>query len=416
MSSSILEIQTPRVYAPLLEPARYKGAHGGRGSGKSHFFAEMLVERAILQPGLRAVCIREIQKSLEQSVKRLIEDKIGALGVGPRFRVLDKEIEAPGGGLIIFQGMQNHTAESIKSLEGYDVAWVEEAQSLSRHSLKLLRPTLRKPGSELWFTWNPASAEDPVDQLLRGPGRDPGMAVVEANWRDNPWFPAVLEEERQRDLHRNPDEYEHVWEGGYVSLSDAVIFRRRVEVASFGPPPQDARLFFGADWGFASDPTALIRFWISDETLFIDHEAFGSGVELDDLPALFAGGQGHDGAEYPGVPGAREWPIKADGARPETISYMRRQGFAIDAAEKWPGSVEDGIAHLKAFNRIVVHERCPQIAREFRMYAYKVDRVTEQVLPLIVDKWNHGIDAVRYGLDGYIQRRGGTGVWSRLAD
>lgn len=403
MSSSTLQIPTPRVFAPLLDVARYKGAYGGRGSGKSHFFAEMLVERC-LTTETRAVCIREVQKSLEQSVKRLIEDKIQRHGLGRYFDVLDTEIRAPHGGLIIFQGMQNHTAESIKSLEGYDVAWAEEAQSLSHLSLRLLRPTIRKPGSELWFTWNPDSETDPVDELLRGPKKVPGAIVVESNWSDNPWFPPELEQERQVDLERDPDAYDHVWEGGYQTISEAVIFRHRVSVEYFDPPPEGTRIFFGADWGFANDPTALISLWIKDECLFIEYEAFGHGVEIDETPSLFDS-----------IPGARAWPIKADCARPETISYMRRQGFQISPAEKWPGSVEDGIAHMKGFKRIVVHERCSHIAKEFRQYSYKVDKKTGDVLPLIVDKFNHGIDAVRYGLDGYIQRRGGLGVWAKLA-
>lgn len=394
MSSSILEIQTPRVFAPLLEPSRYKGAWGGRGSGKSHFFAEALVERAMLVPGTRAVCIREVQKSLEQSVKRLIEDKIEALGLGPRFRVMDKEIQTPGSGLIIFQGMQSHTADSIKSLEGYDIAWVEEAQSLSAHSLRLLRPTLRKDGSELWFSWNPESSDDPVDQLLRGPNRL-GGAVVKANWRDNPWFPDVLADERRVDLGRDKDEYDHVWEGGYVTISDAVIFRNRVVVKDFDTPDK-ARFFHGADWGFSQDPTVLIRCYVQDDTLYIDHEAFGHGVELDDTPALFDS-----------IPTSRKWPIKADNARPETISHIKRKGFPqIGPADKWKGSVEDGISCLKSFRQIVVHERCVHIAKEFRLYSYKVDRVTGDILPIIVDKWNHGIDALRYALDGYIKGRG----------
>jgi phage terminase large subunit len=400
----ILDIPTARVFAPLLQPARYKGAHGGRGSGKSHFFGGGLIERAVCQRGLRAVCIREVQKSLDESVKRLLEDKISAMGVESLFYVQESKIKTPGGGQIIFQGMQDHTAESIKSLEGYDVAWVEEAQSLSKRSLQLLRPTIRKPGSELWFSWNPESDEDPVDVLLRGPHRPEDAAVVEANWRDNPWFTAELEEERSRDQSAEDDDYGHVWEGEYVSISEARIFRKRVTVEEFGEPPEGTRLFFGADWGFAVDPTALIRSWILDDVLHIDYEAFGYQVEIDDTAELFDT-----------VPESRAWPIKADSARPETISYMRRQGFQIDGAEKWDGSIKDGIAHLKGFKQIKVHPRCVNIAREFRLYSYKVDKKSGDVLPIIVDKFNHGIDALRYSLDGYIQRRGGTGVWAKLA-
>lgn len=379
-----LNIQTPRVFAPLLHPTRYKGVWGGRGSGKSHFFAELLVEHAMLRPGLRVVCIREIQKSLAMSVKQLVTDKIIRLHVAHQFEILDKEIRTPGGGVIIFQGMQNHTADSIKSLEGFDIAWVEEAQSLSAHSLKLLRPTIRKPGSELWFSWNPASESDPVDCFLRHPNNkaDENMAVICANWADNPWFPAVLNDERTRDLTLRPEEYDHIWEGAYQHLSEAVIFGHRVSFKAFNTP-QDARFYYGVDWGFAKDPTAVVRCFITDDILHIDHEAGGVGIELDRLPAVLDT-----------VPGVRDWPIHADGARPETISYLaNRHHYPISAADKWPGSVEDGIEHLKSFQGIRVHPRCAQTAREFRLYRYKVDHLTGDVLPKIEDANNHYIDA-----------------------
>jgi phage terminase large subunit len=394
--SETLEIQTPRVFAPLLAAARYKGVHGGRGSGKSHFFAEMMVEKCMIERGTRAVCIRENQKSLEQSVKRLIEDKIQALGLGGYFEVQDKLVKTPGDGLIIFQGMQNHTADSIKSLEGYDVAWVEEAQSLSAYSLRLLRPTLRKPNSELWFSWNPESPDDPVDHLLRGPKAMPNACVKQANWRDNPWFPAVLEGERRVDLARDQDEYHHVWEGGYVTISDALIFKSRVVVKVF-ETPTNARFYHGADWGFSSDPTVLVRCYIDGETLYVDQEAYGHGVELDEIPVLFGK-----------IPTARDWPIKADCSLPSVISHVRNKGFPkLGAADKWSGSVEDGVACLKGFKQIVVHERCVQTAKEFRLYSYKVDKKTDppEILPIIVDKHNHCIDALRYALDGYVQAR-----------
>ena len=409
MSSSIqpkmLEIQTPRVFAPLLTPARYKGAHGGRGSGKSHFFAEALVEKCILEPGTRFACIREIQKSLNQSVKRLLEDKIETLGVGSRFDVLESQIRTPGGGLLVFQGMQNHTADSIKSLEGFDGAWVEEAQALSARSLRLLRPTIRKPKSELWFSWNPESSDDPVDSLLRGAQQIPDAIVVEANWRDNPWFNEVLEAERRLDQRRDQDAYNHVWEGGYLTISDAIIFRNRVSVESF-ETPGEARFFQGADWGFSQDPTVLIRCFVKDDVLYVDREAYGHGVEIDDIPALFDGLDA-DSRPFGAQSTVRKWPIKADSARPETISHIKRKGFPLlGPAEKWKGSVEDGIACLKGFKRIVVHERCVHTAKEFRMYSFKVDRVTGDILPIIVDKWNHCIDALRYALDGYIKNKG----------
>ena len=214
-----IRIPTAEVFAPLLAPARYKGAHGGRGSGKSHFFAEMLVEECLRFPGLRAVCVREVQKSLKDSAKKLIEDKIQTLGVGSLFDCQMAEIKTPGGGSILFQGMQDHTAETIKSLEGIDRAWVEEAQTMAETSWRMLRPTIRKPGSEIWASWNPRLRTDPVDKFFRLDKHETGRVLcVEANWRDNPWFPDELEEERQDDLRNDKESVAHVWDGGYVTI------------------------------------------------------------------------------------------------------------------------------------------------------------------------------------------------------
>ena len=230
---STLTIETAKVFRPLLKPARYKGAYGGRGSGKSHFFAESLVEEAILNPGLRAVCIREVQKSLAESAKRLIEDKIQKMGVGHMFDVKKTEIATPGGGVILFQGMQDHTAESIKSLEGIDRAWIEEAQTLSSRSWRMLRPTIRKDGSEIWASWNARLKSDPVDMFFKGPqaADDPSILCIKANWRDNPWFPAVLEDERKRDLKNDPEAYDHVWDGGYVSILAGAYYAAALKLA-----------------------------------------------------------------------------------------------------------------------------------------------------------------------------------------
>lgn len=221
---STLRIETAEVFAPLLSPHRYKGAYGGRGSGKSHFFAGAIVEAALLQPGFRGVCIREVQKSLKESAKRLIEDKIEEHGLGSLFDIQESEIKTPGGGVIIFQGMQDHTAESIKSLEGFDVAWVEEAQSLSQRSLTLLRPTIRKDGSELWFSWNPRRKADPVDALFRGDSPPTDAVSIHVNWSDNRWFPGVLEQERLDDLENRPEQYPHIWEGDYAKVTEGAYY------------------------------------------------------------------------------------------------------------------------------------------------------------------------------------------------
>jgi phage terminase large subunit len=380
-----VEIETPRWALPLLEPARYKGVHGGRGSGKSHERAEALIERCIMSK-TDAVCIREVQKSLAQSVKKLLEMKIQSMGVGHLFDVQQAQIKTPHGGLIIFQGMQNHTADSIKSLEGYDIAWVEEAQSLSQRSLDLLRPTIRKEGSELWFTWNPSLPTDPVEVLLRGDDPPPGSIIIEVNYEDNPWFPDVLQAEMEYDRKRDPDKYAHIWLGQYQRNSEARVFRNWA-VEEF-ETSANAHFRLGADWGFSVDPTCLVRSYIDGRTLYVDYEAYMIGCEIDRLPDLFDS-----------VPDVRKWLITADSARPETVSYMQRQGFRIVSAIKGARSVEDGIEFLKSYD-IKVHPRCRHLIDELTLYSYKTDPLTSVVMPVLEDKDNHVIDALRYACEG----------------
>lgn len=381
-----LRIETPRAFKTLLGYSRYKGAHGGRGSGKSHFFAEMLIEQCLLEK-TDAVCVREIQKSLSQSVKKLLESKIEALGVGHKFEVQEAQIKCPHGGVIIFQGMQNHTADSIKSLEGYDIAWVEEAQSLSQRSLDLLRPTIRKDGSEIWFSWNPSKDTDPVDLLLRGKNPPPDAVVVEVNYHDNPWFPDVLRAEMEYDRKRDVDKYNHVWLGKYQQNSEARVFKNWT-VEDF-VTPRGVTFRMGADWGFSVDPSVLIRCYLDKRTLYVDYEAHMVGCEIDQLPDLFDR-----------VPDSRKWFITADSARPETISYMQKHGYPkISAAIKGAKSIEDGIEFLKSFD-IVVHSRCVNTIDELTNYSYKIDPLTGLVLPILEDKKNHVIDALRYACEG----------------
>jgi phage terminase large subunit len=389
-----LRIETPEWALPLLNPARYKAAYGGRGSGKSHTFAELLIEAHIMDQTSRSVCVREVQKSLAQSVKRLLELKIEQMNAGAYFEVQEAVIKSKrGDGLIIFQGMQNHTADSIKSLEGYDRAWVEEAQSLSQRSLDLLRPTIRKPGSELWFTWNPSQASDPVDALLRGEKPPPDATVLEVNFDGNPWFPDVLRQEMEYDRSRDPDKYAHVWKGGYLQNSTARVFKNwRVEEFD---APGDAIHRLGADWGFANDPTVLVRCHIIGRTLYIDHEAYMVGCEITNTPDLFMT-----------IPEAERWPLVADSSRPETISHMRKHGFPkIMAAVKGKDSVNEGIEWLKSYD-IVVHPRCTHTIDELTFYSYKTDPLTSKILPVLQDLNNHVIDALRYACEGV--RRAGS--------
>lgn len=376
-----------RAFLPLLKPARYKGAWGGRGSAKSHTFAQLLVARACSQPGLRAVCVREVQRTLAQSSKRLIEDKIRELGVGDLFRITEREIETPGKGVILFEGMQSHNADSIKSLEGASIAWVEEAQTLSQRSIDLLRPTIRAPGSELWFSWNPEKPTDPVDVLLRGEHPPPDSVVVAVNWDANPWFPDVLRQEMEYDRRRDPDKFAHVWGGAYQQNSEARVFKNW-KIADF---ELDGSWILrqGADWGFSVDPSVLVQCAIVGRTLYVVHEAYRVGCEVDFLPDLFRT-----------VPEAERWPTIADSARPETISYMQRHGFPkMLAAVKGARSLEEGIEFLRSFD-IVVHPRCRRTAAELQAYSYETDPLTGLVIPKLKDKDNHVIDALRYALEG----------------
>jgi phage terminase large subunit len=406
--SAMLQRDVPPILRPLFSRARYKGAHGGRGSAKSWTFGLLALERSVTRKGQRIVCVREVQKSLEQSVKRLIEDLIQRFELGSLFRVLNTHIETPGDGVIIFQGMQNHTAESIKSLEGFDIAWVEEAQTLSQTSLDLLRPTIRKEGSEIWFSWNPRFPTDPVDALLRTGEPPPDSVVIEATFQDNPNFPDVLRQEMEYDRRRDPDKYNHIWLGGYQKSSEARVFRNwRVEEFE---TPEDAMFLFGSDFGFANDPDILVRGYIDSADpqkgglLYIDHEVFKIGCELDDTPRLFDGlvcgcdyTRPDEPCKAPEKHGfARNWQIVGDSARPETISYLQRHGYQkFEPAKKGPGSIEEGIKFLKMYD-IIVHPRCTHAIDEFTNYSYKVHPQTGEITNVLQDKKNNVIDSLRY--------------------
>lgn len=402
MASRTLRIEIPAAFRPLLKPARYKGAFGGRGSAKSHTFASMLIQRC-LQRVTRAVCVREIQRTLEQSVKRLLEDKIKQYELGHLFRILNTHIETPGGGIIGFQGMQQHTNESIKSLEGYDVAWVEEAQMLSQRSLDLLRPTIRVENSELWFTWNPKSAADPIDGFLRSKHPPKDSIVVETTYKSNPWFSDVLKAEMEWDRVHDPEKYAHIWLGGYEEHTEARVFKNwriastDAEFKLLERGPKDGVYYWGGDWGFAIDPTVLVRCWFEEpRTLVVDRESYAIGCEIEDTPSLFD--QIEEGM-------AREWEITADSARPETISYMRRHGYPrIRPAKKGAGSLEEGVKFLQNYS-VLVHPSCQHTSDELTHYRYKTNALTGAVLPILQDKKNHVIDSLRYAVESLRKAR-----------
>ncbi len=292
MSLSTLQIETARAFHPLLRPARYKGAWGGRGSGKSHFFAEALIEDSLYEKGLLSVCLREVQKSLKDSSKRLLEAKLNKfrLGEADGFKIYNDVIKTPGDGVIIFQGMQDHTSESIKSLEGFKRAWWEEAQTASNNSLNLLKPTIRAIGSELWFSWNARLKTDPIDVLLRGPEMPTDAIVIEANWRDNPWFTPPLEQERLDCLRIQPDQYDHIWEGGYITVAAGAYYAKQLAECKgegrIGRVSRDPLMRIQAFWdiggtGATADACSIwIAQFIGKEIRVFDYyEAVGQPLE-----------------------------------------------------------------------------------------------------------------------------------------
>lgn len=402
MTTAETKLNFAPKFKPLFKPKRYKTFHGGRGGAKSWGIARALVVMAASKR-LRILCTREVQNSIKDSVHKLLKDQIEMLGLNPWFRITNETITSACGSEFLFKGLRFDPL-GIKSTEGVDICWVEEAQSVSTDSWDILIPTIRKEGSEIWVSFNPGEEKDPTYQrFVLNPPDD--STTVEVNYYDNPYLPETLRKEMEYCKRVDYEAYEHIWLGKPKSISEAVIFKRRYKVEAFPDDlwQQADRLFFGADFGFANDPSTLIRMFMLGTRLYIEYEAYGVGVELDEMAQF-----------YDSVPEVRRWPIKADNARPETISHIARQGFSIDAAAKWKGSVEDGVTYLKGFEEIIIHERCKHTADEFRLYSYKVDKKTNEILPVIVDAHNHCIDAIRYGLDGYITSSDSLGTWAQL--
>ena len=388
MSSSI---KLPEAYKFLWQDkaddgkqVRYRAVYGGRGSAKSHSFAQALVLKAAEKP-LRIGCYREIQKSIRDSVKRLLDDKIRESGLTDFYESTDTEIRGPNGSLFSFGGLRTNP-DAVKSTEGLDIAAVFEANKVSQRSWDLLIPTVRKPGSEIWAEWNPDNPKDPVDAMFRAEA-PPGSIVRRVNWDQNPFFPEVLKQELEWDRKRDPEKYAHIWMGEYQRNSEARVFKNWT-VEEFERPKGTVHRL-GADWGFSVDPSVLIRCDIDGNRLYVDYEAYRIGCEIVNLPELFMG-----------VPDAEKWPIRADSARPETINYMQKHGFPkMQAAIKGANSVIEGVQFLQSLD-IVVHPRCKHTIDELTMYSYKVDQDTSEVLPILEDKNNHVIDALRYACEG----------------
>lgn len=392
-------ILAPPAFDFLLGPERYKVAYGGRGSGKSWSVARVLVSMGAIAP-LRILCAREYQSSITDSVHRLLADQIESLGLSSEYNVMEHAITSRCGSLFIFRGLHLNP-RGIKSLEGVDICWIEEADTFTDESWENLIPTIRKPESQIWVTFNPRRENDPTyKRFVKSP--PPDAAVHEVTWRDNPYFPKELVEERDYLARVDPEAYAHIWEGKCQTHGEKQIFFGKWQVESFEPDPTRhgehkwSGPYYGADWGFAQDPTALVKCWVHKGSLYIEAEAYAIGCDIDKTPELFQR-----------IEGSSRELIRADNARPETISYMQKNGFPrIRPCEKWKGSVEDGIAHLRSYDRIVIHPNCRHAVEEMRLYSYKIDRLSGNVMADVEDRHNHIIDAIRYACEPLIKRRG----------
>lgn len=388
----------------MLEPVlaldfggvRYRCAYGGRGSGKSFSFALAAALRGSERP-MRILCTREFQSSIKESFHAELKAAIHAYPwLEANYDIGVDYLRGVNGTEFIFRGLRRNM-QSIKSMAQIDLCIIEEAEDVPEQSWRELIPTIRAPMSEIWCIWNPRNENSPVDERFVKRKRDDAV-IAEVNYTDNPWFPDVLERERLHDLEiMDPATYAHVWEGAYLENSDAQVLHGKIRIADFEPGEDWHGPYHGLDFGFANDPTTANRCWIHNRILYVEHEANKVGLELDETAAFVK----------EKIPGIEKYVIRADSARPESISYLKRNGLPrIEAVEKWPGSVEDGIQHLRSYIEIVIHPRCKETIREVRLYSYKVDKHTGDILPQVIDAYNHHIDNLRYSLSPLIKRRG----------
>lgn len=401
MTVACLEIP-PKLIPVFTGKARYRWAKGGRGSAKTRTFALMTAVRAMMfaEAGISGtiLCGREYMNSLEDSSMEEVKQAIAStpwlaayFDVGERFiRTKNRRVD------YTFTGLR-HNLDSIKSRARILIAWIDEAEGVPEIAWQKLLPTVREQDSEVWVTWNPEIDGSPTD--VRFVKSEPPEAKgCEINYTDNPWFPAVLDLERKSDYDRlDPQTYAWIWEGAYRENSDAQVFSGKYRIGEFEPTDKWSGPYNGLDFGFAQDPTAGVKCWVHEDRLWIEYEAGKVGLELDST-SEFVNGK---------IPEFEKTVIRADSARPESISYLKRHGMPfIEGVSKWSGSVEDGISHMRSYKEIVVHPRCKEVLKEMRLYSYKVDRLTGDIKTDVVDKNNHYIDAIRYALNPMIQGKG----------
>lgn len=408
---SSVDIQMPPKLIPLFtqKGLRYLTSKGGRGSGKTVSFAKMtaVVGYMAAEQGINGVILsaREHLNSLSESSMEEIKDAIRSepflndyYELGENYiRTKNRRVS------YVFAGLR-HNLDSIKSKARILLCWVDEAESVSEMAWQKLLPTVRSEGSQIYITYNPERKDSPTnvrfgDEFIYDDetGELIGMCV-EMNYADNPWFPHVLDLERRRDMKNlSPERYNWIWNGAYLQNSESQIFAKKYIVADFTPDYTWDGPYHGLDFGFSTDPMAFVKCWINDQKLYIEYDCSGVGIENDEMVEFITSK----------VPNANATTTRADNSRPETISYLRRHGMPnVVACEKGKGSVEDGIEFMRSFDTIVIHTRCKGTKEEFDKYSYKVDRLTGEVLTIIVDKWNHHIDAIRYALEPIMKSQG----------
>lgn len=396
-----------RVFSPPRGAVRYRGLKGGRGSGKSMGAAKMAATWGLVEP-LRILGTRELQVSIKES---FYTEVVSAIESEPwlkaHYQIGNSFIRGRNGTEFIFRGLR-HNISSIKSMARIDLCIVEEAEDVPESSFRDLFPTIRADRSEIWLLWNPRTEGSPVD--ARFVQHVPANAIIETcNYADNPWFPGVLEQERQNDrLRLTPEHYAHIWEGAYLKNTKATVLAGKVRVAEL----TDADLkhadgpYHGADWGFAEDPTVVVRCHVLPRpngrfSLYVDQESYGRKVPVTALATLFRR-----------IPAIGGYTVRADNARPELVHHVngdrgpdgKLRPLTVVSAKKWPGSVEDGVNWLQSCDEIIIHPRCGHTIEEARLWSCKVDRLTGDPLPELVDAHNHCWDAVRYALQPLISR------------
>lgn len=406
---STIDVQTPPAYTSLYDPplgsVRFRVFWGGRGAARS-----WQVARALLVHGRtrrhRFLCAREWQNSIKDSVHKVLSDQIRLLGLGGFYSVTKDAIVGENGTEFLFKGLRRDIG-SVKSTEGITICWVEEAQSVSANSWRELEPTIRADGSEIWVTFNTGDEDDATYLRLVAPTlkehkrydpKFPGI-VKKTSYRDNPWLPKVLRDDEQRSRRTDPEEHAHVWDGEFWRRSKAQVLNGKWRVDEFEPVEGSDEWgypYFGVDWGFSANPLIIVKLWVRANRLWVEYTEGGLGIdEHDDIADVFDR-----------VPGSRDYTLRADNARPEIISAMRKRHFNVVPDPKGKGSIKQGVAHLRSYEEIIIHPRCTYAISHARLWRHKTRPGASgdphaddaEVLPALVDGNDDTWDASRYAL------------------